>query len=107
MSAEDFNRCTLREYIIRANAYRKRINADIKLKRELNRERWRQARLIAYCVAKPYFEKGKEQTTPFQFYPLPGDPTEKQQAKAAKKELSKAMDYATAVQEAYRKMKII
>lgn len=53
--------------------YSRRITDMIQVENEMNMERWRQTRFIAYSMAKPYLKD--QNLTIYEFMQLPGDPT--------------------------------
>lgn len=76
---------TWREFELASQGY----NRSMDVKRELNLEGWRQARLMAFYAAAPYLEK---HTSITDFMKLPGDPIfDKESAEIAA--LAKIQEY--------------
>jgi len=72
----------------------------------MNTEQWRQTRFIAYCSAKPYFEKKDEKLTVFEFMPLPGDPSPEEIVQYKKEFHTSVLEDAEAALKEYRKKRL-
>lgn len=76
---------------------------QLKIKRELNLEGWRQARFIAYMIARPNLID--KQLSIWNFMPLDGDPTPEEMAEMKQQEQTKQMEQAQRVHEHWKKKK--
>lgn len=102
MTADQYGKCTIREYRLRYDALERRQSEKI----ALNLEAWRRARLIAYCATKPHMLEKDKNMTVYDFMPLEGDPTKLQQIEAIKNYHVKEEQEIRDVLEAYKKAKL-
>jgi hypothetical protein len=75
----------------------------MKIRKELNMEGWRQARFIAYMIAKPNLVD--QHMSIWNFMPLAGDPTPEELIEMKRGEQDKQMAHAKTVHDAWKKKK--